>query len=172
MSLDNFCTGVQMARGNRNGCASIIGCSSERRSKRLCKTLIPQLPEDIIAEILERLPAEYLHSVVRYVCKKWDSILLVPRFIHSQIPYSESVLIIQRSSDPHHNHIELLKVTESESVVIDLDCPIPGEVIASCNGIILMHRKSPPEALFVANLVTKQFVELPEAPPGVVFYMP
>ncbi|XP_057792838.1 F-box/kelch-repeat protein At3g23880-like [Salvia miltiorrhiza] len=106
------------------------------------------LPEDVITEILSRIPATPLLRF-KCVCKSWHNIINDPAFISkhhqtiSAAPESEAVMISRRSNATNRRVLSLLR---SPDDVVDHDLPtflndMFGHVrlVGPCNGIVCLY---------------------------------
>ncbi|XP_076891861.1 F-box protein CPR1-like [Bidens hawaiensis] len=146
-----------------------------QQPKRI-KTLQTNLPTDIAAELLLRLPVE---SVLRCksVCKSWYSLIYDPQFVKSH-------LAISTRSNNHHRLIYNTKVLRDSRQILklktcnlrdvlydnsinnalDIDYPLRDPLkyvyaIASCNGLLCMAIMD--ELLFIWNPSTRKSYRLP-----------
>ncbi|OMO96566.1 Cytochrome P450 [Corchorus olitorius] len=104
-----------------------------------------------------RLPAEYLHCVVRYVCKTWGAIICNPHFIESHRQRSKPGIIIQHPIRPGHSR--LLKFKENgDFEITTLLCSFYDQLILnSCDGVSLFFDGS----FYVANPTIGHVVKVP-----------
>ncbi|KAL5175193.1 F-box/kelch-repeat protein [Glycine soja] len=114
----------------------------ERRKKMV-------LPQDLITEILLRLPVK---SLVRFksVCKSWLFLISDPRFAKSHFELAAALadrILFIASSAPELRSIDFNASLhdDSASVAVTVDLPAPKpyfhfvEIIGSCRGFILLH---------------------------------
>ncbi|KAJ0089169.1 hypothetical protein Patl1_31729 [Pistacia atlantica] len=130
---------------------------------------LPHLPEEIIFEILKRVPAKYLHEKFRYVCKRWHNLISSSMFIAQNIPQNKSKLL---HGVPTNKGKTVFSVGE---LVMDVDSALDikmnhiptsrmGYIRSSCNGLILVDDPKEEGILYVMNLLTKSCATLPECP--------
>ncbi|KAM5556884.1 putative F-box protein [Rosa sericea] len=151
------------------------GREEEEEEEETTTTQNPNLeiPEDIITDILKRLPAK---SLVRFrcVCKPWGSLLTDPTFIKSHLERNRSLfqsnlktntrLILTRYCDT------LLSTTDSETRNVmqaeELDFPLvknlPYYVKGHCDGLLCLVINDGDEGMLVIyNPSIQQYRKLP-----------
>ncbi|XP_052210009.1 putative F-box protein At3g17490 isoform X2 [Diospyros lotus] len=121
--------------------------------------IIQHLPEELIGNILSRIPAEMLHKSVRFVCKRWAYIICNPHFVEEHFRQAKSGLLLESiSSVGRSNFLELrdglIQLTE-----IRHDHQL--RVVGSCDGVALLIDLVNFSTLYVANPVTKEVAMLP-----------
>ncbi|XP_043687723.1 F-box protein CPR1-like [Telopea speciosissima] len=125
--------------------------------------LLPLLPQEVIIfNILVRLRADKLYKF-RSVCRSWYNLINDPFFIQSHLENSTPGLIIKRyivDRKPIYQ-TDFKEMKDRKNTKQDLKFGNIGEVIGSCNGLVLLKTKR--KRLSVANLITKQILELPSA---------
>ncbi|KAI8006715.1 putative F-box protein [Camellia lanceoleosa] len=131
---------------------------------------IPYLPEELIINILMRLPADVLHSSARPVCKRWASIVRDPLFIEAHLQQSKTVLFIEGTGSPKKAH--LLEIKGGGFQVTDLRHRFPGRMMASCDGVALFNDPNDNRVFHVANPATLKVLKLPylDAPSNPLYY--
>ncbi|XP_074309930.1 putative F-box protein At2g02030 [Silene latifolia] len=118
------------------------------------------LPEEILFNILLRIPAKDLHEVVRYVSKQFFDIVTDPMFVRLHHQMSSAGFLIQNpNEDSKMSYIEadttrLLKGTE-------IQIPFPARIMGSFNGLVLLHDLTNPDIFHVMNPATKVNISLP-----------
>ncbi|KAK3038737.1 hypothetical protein RJ639_028344 [Escallonia herrerae] len=125
------------------------------------------LPEDIIADILARLPVKPLLQF-RSVCKAWLGLINSSRFISMHLhfsilkPENHSLIVHTFQSNPRGHTISLLHL-DSPQTSVKLDHPFPRfvnslelDVVCSCRGLVFLS--NPPFGKFMSlwNPATKQ----------------
>ncbi|XP_058217490.1 F-box protein At3g07870-like [Rhododendron vialii] len=105
------------------------------------------LPQDVLIDILTRLPAE---SLVRLtpVCKSWHSLITSPKFISHHLhrtasnPDNNRLLVRYRTDIPKQDHYSLvLDGNDSFRQLKTFDYPFDSvgySVVGSCNGVICL----------------------------------
>ncbi|KAI8551345.1 hypothetical protein RHMOL_Rhmol06G0178800 [Rhododendron molle] len=108
------------------------------------------LPQDLLIDILTRLPAE---SLVRLtpVCKSWHSLITGPKFISRHLhrtasnPDNDRLLVSYRTDEPKQNQYSLVvDGKDSFRQLKTLDLPVGAfeslgySVVGSCNGVICL----------------------------------
>jgi F-box interacting protein len=137
-----------------------------------------ELPEDIIPDILKRLPVK---SLVRFrcVCKSWHSLITTPNFINMHLHFNQSArtLIIlarycgtllslgpeQPSSPTNFNTIIINGFEEAvELAFFDLVKSLPYYVKGHCNGLVcVVINDGGDGALVLWNPSIRQYKRLP-----------
>ncbi|KAJ7973978.1 F-box-like domain-containing protein [Quillaja saponaria] len=131
--------------------------------KRSSRNNFLYLSEETIFDILSRVPAESLQHYARYVCKSWSTIPRNPDFVRAHLLRANSGLYLQHGEEPYY--AELFEMKEMKSKVVDTWWDLPGEILDSCDGILLICKSDgPTRILFLANPVTMQVVKLPRIP--------
>ncbi|KAM0023506.1 putative F-box associated interaction domain, F-box-like domain superfamily [Helianthus debilis subsp. tardiflorus] len=116
------------------------------------------LTDDIVVEILKKLPSSVLRYRGKYVCKRWFNL------ITNQILLDHSSFIIQRSSGLHRaRHIVVREVKQKlEFEETYLEIPCRGRIKSWCNEFLLMVDPKRNESLYVYDLLTKKGFNLPQ----------
>ncbi|KAI8556176.1 hypothetical protein RHMOL_Rhmol05G0231500 [Rhododendron molle] len=133
----------------------------------------PNLPRDIMVEILSRLPVKSLLQL-RCVCKPWRSLISSPEFAKTHLNLASTntdftdhrLLLISRCPDYDVRSCSLSDVLHKHSdTAVELDCPfkVPHRRIrikGCCDGLVCVAvgRK-----VFLWNPSTRKFVTLPDA---------
>ena len=120
------------------------------------------LPNDVVTDILLRLPAQFLHSSARYVCRTWAEISQSPCFIKSHLHHSECGFLIQDAHSPYK--VQSLHARDWELKETDLNSKFPGKIRGSSDGVLLINKSGSVMDLYVANPVTMQVLKLPNLP--------
>lgn len=133
------------------------------------------LPPEIIVDILSRLPVRTI-AICKCVCKPWLHLLRTPQFADSHLSKSVAGLAICETGGnlkifefrdklgleldkPHCNPITTVDVrsfiaAHHHSAVI--------WILGSINGLLLLREsKTEPDAIFVCNPITREYIELP-----------
>ncbi|KAK9289761.1 hypothetical protein L1049_007920 [Liquidambar formosana] len=151
-----------------------VSKKNKRKEKNILKEeeekyCLPSLPENIIFDILARIPASYLHCKFRYICKAWDNIISSSKFIAQnaiQNKHNQLLVQIPTSTKQHYYKAKLLEMEEME-LDFKLHCfdmRRMGRIRSSCNGLLLIHDPKQKGVLYVMNLLTKCVVTLPKCP--------
>ncbi|KAK9291881.1 hypothetical protein L1049_019832 [Liquidambar formosana] len=120
---------------------------------------VPFLPEEIIFQILIRLPAEFLYHCGKYVCKTWREIIRDPRFKERHLLFSRSSVFIQESYESFD--ASFIESEEGEVRVKPLERQFPGQMLASCEGVSLFYYHHCLDFLYIVNPVTKKAIIIP-----------
>jgi hypothetical protein len=124
-----------------------------------------ELPEDLVADVLRRLPPRCL-AVSRCACRTWRDLIDDRRLLHKDLlPRTVGGIFMNYCS--HHVSEFLARPTTGPSISSDLEF-IPGifEVIDHCNGLLLCTQTlGDHDVDCVANPATRQWAWLPPLPP-------
>ncbi|OMO62466.1 hypothetical protein CCACVL1_22815 [Corchorus capsularis] len=74
-------------------------------NKRGNGNLLSQLPDDLIREILIRLPADQLWKC-RRVCKRWHHVIISPEFAQQHAQRAPSLVFLQNTRKYMHSHVK------------------------------------------------------------------
>ncbi|GER25278.1 F-box and associated interaction domains-containing protein [Striga asiatica] len=143
------------------------------------RLLLMNLPANILAEILARLPAKSL-AASKSVCKTWLELINTPYFISLHFSLSKPCLIVHHSTmfEKHFNlldfhHSPKKPKTTAEKISFAGISPFPDSNIvidASSNGFLFLRDINyRHETLVVCNPFTREYFELPR-PNGLVRY--
>lgn len=134
---------------------------------------LPILPQEMIREILLRLPVKSLLKF-RSVCKSWLSLISSPEFMKTHLKissynsiYSHNYIILGRSSDSLDLYTSPLYYQTAEIGSMDtvaLDYPLSQPVsmlriVGSCNGLVCLVLGL--NTVIILNPATKKSRELP-----------
>uniref|UniRef100_A0A2N9J996 F-box domain-containing protein n=1 Tax=Fagus sylvatica TaxID=28930 RepID=A0A2N9J996_FAGSY len=132
------------------------------------------LPDELVLEILHRLPAK---SLIRFRCvsKSWNSLITSPTFINSHLTQSLSLfsnsnsntLIVRHcASHPNIEHYKLFRdENDSFDQIQQLDFPVSSRrihhfmLIGSVNGLFSLHEQ---ERFILWNPSIKKSITLPK----------
>lgn len=130
------------------------------------------LNEDLIAEILTRLPAKEI-ARVRCVCKRWLFLTSVPRFIqhhsaHSPHPSTSGFFLCDHIHGAKYFPLHAKPPGLPDPALSFIPTSVDGARISidsSCNGLIICYRTTKQvvhsPTYYVCNPTTREFVELP-----------
>ncbi|KAJ4704516.1 F-box domain containing protein [Melia azedarach] len=130
----------------------------------------PYLSEEIIFQVLTRLPATYLHDKVRYICKPWHNLISSTGFIAKNTQQNKRELLVLVPCTTNTKLSYEVKLLEMDDKTIDFNLtnvPLPrmGDIIrSSCNGLILVNDPKHSQSLCVMNMLTKSSLTLPQCP--------
>ncbi|GMP51025.1 hypothetical protein CsSME_00017416 [Camellia sinensis var. sinensis] len=149
-----------------------------KKNKNIFKDNIPRkeveqffanLPEDIMFDILVKVPARDLHENVRLVCKAWKGMISTSNFIAQNALQVKPKLLIQSVTfmRPWYVKVKAMEVDEErlDYKLSDFELPQSVRVRSSCNGLLLVSDMRKMRVLQVMNLVTKCCLTLPLHPP-------
>ncbi|KAJ4704517.1 F-box domain containing protein [Melia azedarach] len=128
---------------------------------------LPYLSEEIIFQVLTRVPATYLHDKFRYICKPWHNLISSTGFIaqNSQQNKCELLVLLPRTIEKLGYELKLLEMDDQTLDFNLINVPLPGtrEIIrSSCNGLILVNDPKQFRMLCVVNMLTKSSLTLPQ----------
>ncbi|KAI8030769.1 hypothetical protein LOK49_LG01G00311 [Camellia lanceoleosa] len=130
------------------------------------------LPEELIINILSRLPAQFLHESVRSVCMRWEYLVNDPFFIEAHLRQSKTGIFIEVIGSPANSYFFETKGGEFSFSLTDYKHEFPGRMIASYDGIALFIDLIDITILYVMNPVTMEKTRLPslDEPPNPMYY--
>ncbi|KAL3615531.1 hypothetical protein CASFOL_041192 [Castilleja foliolosa] len=119
-------------------------------------TTVESLSDDVLFDILLRVPVQDLYDYTRLVCRKWYNIIHTRNFAHSHFQRSTPGLLAvdvcsseQAFMTMQNGRIEISKCSYGDNRL----------VLSSCNGLVLeIYLNSKP---YITNHVTKQHFALP-----------
>ncbi|KAL5721533.1 hypothetical protein ACHQM5_005170 [Ranunculus cassubicifolius] len=140
------------------------GKDEEVTKKKKCQ-VIQQLPEDIISEILLRIPAEILNCM-RLVCRTWSDLILSQHFVNAHLlRLSPGLLILERENESDKFKSHFMDVENGQVIKQDLSFTCPQQVLLGiCNGLLFIGNADAHlgfHDLCVVNLATKKSISLP-----------
>ncbi|MED6217604.1 hypothetical protein PIB30_019195 [Stylosanthes scabra] len=148
-----------MAQSRITEKATVSSCSEGGEDS----SSLDSLPNDVVAGILLRLPAQFLHNSASNVSRKWGEISESQCFINSHLHthLSECEFLIQDGNKVQSLNARDLKLEET-----DLGTKFHGRIRGSSDGVLLFNNKSSSSSssvmdLYVANPVTMQILKLP-----------
>jgi F-box interacting protein len=133
------------------------------------------LPDDVVVDILQRLPVKSLLRF-RCVCRSWNTLIKTPSFIHSHLNQSienhdgnrfphPPVIVRYCASKPNVEHYKLFRDNESFEEDTELDFSIEScrlnhfRLIGSENGLMCFLEQ---DRFILWNPSIKKFVNLPK----------
>ncbi|KAH6835008.1 hypothetical protein C2S53_003785 [Perilla frutescens var. hirtella] len=127
------------------------------------RTNIESLPDELLWEILVRVPADDLHDRARVVCRKWSHIIHSDAFVNSHLHHSSYGIVISAYEpyEPRNRNPIYVSATKQGRIEISnkLSCKWRNTAWGSCNGLVLDYLvKATP---CILNPVTKQAFLLP-----------
>ncbi|KAL6555464.1 hypothetical protein OROGR_006722 [Orobanche gracilis] len=131
-----------------------------RSCKRERPTGIQSLPDELLSDILVRLPADYIHDVTRLVCLRWDQIVRSSGFINSQIQHSTYGLILQVGGGGGVRPFLVTATQDDQIETCELTYRFRTGLYSSCNGLALGCNFEN-KLLHILNPATKQELVLP-----------
>ncbi|KAL3501548.1 hypothetical protein ACH5RR_035997 [Cinchona calisaya] len=145
-------------------------------------TIIPPLPDDILVEILSKLPAKSV-LVCRCVCRSWKDLTSTPEFLalHLNKNRVPTIVVQQRTICDSKKEISLIdcwgateKTTRTpRKISVSSDSQIP-EFLYACNGLLIFLEDCKLQHYCLLNPTTQQKVRLftPEGSIYGVFFHP
>ncbi|KAL3619642.1 hypothetical protein CASFOL_034554 [Castilleja foliolosa] len=139
-----------------------------RKRIRSCKRLnlleanINSLPDEIVFDILVRIPAQDIYGAVRFVCRKWNQMIRTHKFVNTHLQHSTYGLLLKKRVA---QSTQLTVMTFSRQGQIELTRlnyePEHHIWCSSCNGLILECELSNYATFYIVNPVTMQRFSLP-----------
>ncbi|GFQ02392.1 F-box protein at5g49610 [Phtheirospermum japonicum] len=125
-------------------------------------TNIESLPDDIIIEILVRVPAQDIYNAAKLVSRRWYKLIRTHDFVRSHLQQSTCGLLIHNWNRNFNRNKPIFVATQKGRIEIsNIDYKFTREVLSSCNGLIL-ERGGPDHCdLYITNPATKQHFALP-----------
>ncbi|XP_047320924.1 F-box/kelch-repeat protein At3g23880-like [Impatiens glandulifera] len=134
--------------------------------------LATSLPEEIISDILIKLPVK---SLIRFksVCKSWSALISDPIFVKAHLQgniqdknYARHRLIMKTRPQFDVKSCSLSSVLNEESSITDIDYPLEDyplsfRVIGSANGLVCIRLLACDNSLFIWNPSTGRAKSLP-----------
>ncbi|KAI8531802.1 hypothetical protein RHMOL_Rhmol11G0164200 [Rhododendron molle] len=118
------------------------------------------LPEDILIDILSRLPGDYVLEC-RRVCKQWLALTSTPNFVELHLKRATPVLFVPRSFDMFIFD-ELAKanqmIKKMSAKLMHLESPHTPHLYGSCNGLLVFRETFSRKLYFVWNPLTGERV--------------
>ncbi|KAL5721800.1 hypothetical protein ACHQM5_005398 [Ranunculus cassubicifolius] len=126
---------------------------------------IQQLPEDIIFEILLRIPADILNCM-RLVCRTWSVLILSQNFVNTHLLRSDpGIVILEKDNESDKFECHFMDVENGQVIKQDLSFTCSQHVLLGiCNGLLFIGNADPHlgfHDLRVVNLATKKSIALP-----------
>ncbi|KAL3615651.1 hypothetical protein CASFOL_041312 [Castilleja foliolosa] len=122
-------------------------------------TNIESLSDDILFEILLRVPAQDLYDSSRLVCRKWYNTIITLNFAHSHFQQSTPALL---AVDLGSNEQAFMTMQNGRIDISKWTYGFNNLVCSSCNGLVVeIYLNSKP---YILNHVTKQRFALPPLP--------
>ncbi|KAK6120563.1 hypothetical protein DH2020_045694 [Rehmannia glutinosa] len=124
------------------------------------KTNIDSLPDDILFDILLRIPAQDIYNSTRLVCRKWYHMIHAHNFINAHLHHSTCGLLIQnlRNITSYPNFVAM---RQGRIEISKLSYKSNHRFLSSCNGLVLELDDLNRNALYITNPTTKQRSALP-----------
>ncbi|KAL3615642.1 hypothetical protein CASFOL_041303 [Castilleja foliolosa] len=129
-------------------------------------TIIESLPDELIFEILVRVPAQNLYDSTRLVCRKWYNMINTRNFAHSHLQRSTPGLISVDLYNLPSCKQTLMTMQKGQIETSNLSYGFGGTIFSSCNGLILgfnRNKNSNERSYIIVNPVTKQHFALPRS---------
>ncbi|KAI3705078.1 hypothetical protein L1987_75310 [Smallanthus sonchifolius] len=128
---------------------------SRKRKKVDCFAF---LPDDLLLDILQKLPADILRYKTRFVCRRWFSL------ITNRILLDHASLILENSSGIHT--VRLMDISEEKQGLTMrdqyLEIPYSGRIKSWCNEFLLITDLNKEGSLYIYDLISKQGSFLPQ----------
>ncbi|KAL6539109.1 hypothetical protein OROGR_011758 [Orobanche gracilis] len=115
-----------------------------RRCKRARPADIQSLPDELLSDILTRLPADYIHDVARLVCLRWYHIVHSPDFVRTQIQHSTHGLMLSCEWANGGFRPVLVTATQGGQIETVRDCDYSDDSLYVMNPATKQHLVLPP----------------------------
>ncbi|XP_073059830.1 uncharacterized protein [Primulina eburnea] len=120
------------------------------------------LPQEIVFEILLRLPAQVIHDVMRSVYDEWKLMISTKDFIYNHLRNSTSgIIIVEENKTANGIYVEMRR---GRLEICKFDCRDSYLVGSSVNGLVMAiaeGKKGDKEALYIINPLTEQREAVP-----------
>ncbi|GFQ02390.1 hypothetical protein PHJA_002383000 [Phtheirospermum japonicum] len=161
---------IQIAVGGN--CAYASGKTRPHYFPRCNKTIpeanIESLPDDVIFDILVRVPAQDIYDSARLVSPKWHKMIRTHDFARAHLQQSIYGLLIQDRGAKYDRPI-FIETREGRIEISNFNHKFTCAVLSSCNGLVLDHQMNNNRYLYISNPATKRRFALPpfitEKPP-------
>lgn len=140
----------------------MVGGSMNPRNRKGDSTNINSLPDDLLVEILLRVPTLDIHENSRLVCGRWYRTIRSDNFVQSHLCRSRAGLLLGKHGGaptifvtaPAEGGIEVSKSSYKSGF----------QLLTSCNGLILGVETYRENAPYIVNPATRTRFDLPPLP--------
>ncbi|CAK8534092.1 unnamed protein product [Lathyrus sativus] len=153
-------------------CTSFIEELHTRFSSKHASTSVPvHLPEDVLAEILIRLPVKILVQC-RFVCKSWAKLVTDPIFINKHLHLNSPTRIIFSDRQQVYPISISLPLNPNSNSVLNTQrlrpplCPHAFQVKSYCNGLFIIIKDEGPIILWNPSISRHRVLPVPALPPS------
>ncbi|KAL3615464.1 hypothetical protein CASFOL_041125 [Castilleja foliolosa] len=123
---------------------------------------INSLPDEIVFDILVRIPAQDIYGAVRFVCLKWNQMIRTHKFVNTHLHHSTYGLLIQKRIQRSIKLTFMSLSRQGQIELTSLNYELEHRIwCSSCNGLILECERENERALYITNPVTMQRFFLP-----------
>nr|XP_043632771.1 F-box protein At5g49610-like isoform X2 [Erigeron canadensis] len=139
-----------------NSCRRL--CKAEQVSRKKRKVdFSALLPDDLLLDILEKLPTDILRYKTRYVCKRWFDLTT------NRILLDHASLILENTTGSQTVRLVDIREEKDGLKMKDqcLDIPYNGRIKSWCNEFLLITDLNRDGSLFLFNRITKEGSFLP-----------
>lgn len=137
-----------------------------RRCKRKRLTGMESLPDELLFEVLVRLPAQDIYDPARLVCRKWYHMIHTHNFIYAHLQHTTYGLLFQCTRKDSF----FMAVREGRIEISKFKYKFRYEVKTSCNGLLLEFEEWNHNNAYISNPATSQIFVLPPKVGGLVRY--
>ncbi|KAH6787425.1 hypothetical protein C2S52_006977 [Perilla frutescens var. hirtella] len=133
---------------------------SNSRSGPYYSSKIEFLPDELLSEILVRLPPDDLYKRARLVCRRWSHIIRSNAFLDSHFNHSSYGLLLSEYGLRNRNPIYVSATKQGRIEISELSGKCRITAWGSCNGLVLDYtmRKA---SMYILNPATNQAFLLP-----------
>ncbi|XP_068642587.1 putative F-box/kelch-repeat protein At1g12870 [Aristolochia californica] len=147
----------------------VAGSTGRSRRKEItAPTAFPPVPDEILVQVLIRLPVK---SLLRFkcVCRAWRTLISEPFFVEfhlrQQSLIDPQILLLSCAGEVGELCLESLadeggRLNRKLSAV-----PVESILTPSCNGLILIHRDYS-QCIYVFNVASRKLLTLPDCSPS------
>ncbi|KAL5721750.1 hypothetical protein ACHQM5_005354 [Ranunculus cassubicifolius] len=126
-----------------------------------------QLPQEIISQILVKIPADILYRL-RQVCHPWSDLILSKHFVNTHLLQSEpGILILERDNERDKFEAHFMDIETGQVIKRDLSFTCSQLVLGICNGLLFLGSLDVFlgfHDMRILNLATKKSLTLPAHP--------
>ncbi|RAL47302.1 hypothetical protein DM860_013267 [Cuscuta australis] len=121
------------------------------------------IPEDLVLNILFRLPADVIYGIMQYVCREWYNIVRSPTFVSTHLQKSTGGAFLLQAAKSRPRYFLRMGKCGDDIELVEAEFPPSRDLASSCNGLVVMVHYNCRE-LCITNPVLKQQLTLPPHP--------
>ncbi|KAL3615386.1 hypothetical protein CASFOL_041047 [Castilleja foliolosa] len=132
------------------------------RSWKMFESNINSLPDDIVFDILVRIPAQDIYRSVRSVYRKWYQMIHTHKFRNTHLHHSTCGLLLRKRVSQSTELTFMSLSRQGQIELTKLNCELKQEIRCnSCNGLVLESETKDGSSIYITNPVTMQRFSLP-----------